>query len=140
MEQFLAVALANGLIIAAAFSGMALITNDAVLHVIQATGGIFLVHIGIVFLRSRTALDPAEVHRAARTTWTCNLGLGLASGLLNPKNALFYVSLASAVTTASPAALVLYGGWMFTLVLVWDLFVAMALGFRRADRRQRDEG
>lgn len=89
-------------------------------------------HIGIVFLRTRIALDPAEVHRAAGTTWTHNLGLGLASGLLNPKNALFYVSLASEVSAASPAVLVLYGGWMFTLVLVWDLFVAMALGSRRA--------
>src|SRR5690606_35425169 len=69
---------------------------------------------------------------AQRTTWLKNLGLGLTSGLLNPKNALFYVSLAAAVRAAAPLTLVLYGIWMFCVVLVWDVFVAVGLGSRRA--------
>ena len=56
----------------------------------------------------------------------------MASGLLNPKNALFYVSLAAAVGTAAPLALTFYGVWMFSIVLVWDVFVAVVLGSRRA--------
>lgn len=61
-----------------------------------------------------------------------NFGLGLASGLLNPKNALFYLSLASAIGTASSVTLALYGTWMFSIVLVWDVFVAVVLGSRSA--------
>lgn len=128
----LGVALANGFFITAAFSGLSLISHPVLLSIIQAAGGAFLTYIGVAFIRSRTELPIAGEPRAERTTWTKNLGLGLASGLLNPKNALFYLSLAAAVSGASPTALVLYGTWMFGLVLVWDLLVAGALGSRRA--------
>jgi threonine/homoserine/homoserine lactone efflux protein len=126
------IACANGILVAAAFSGLSLIRTPMVLHVVQAAGGVFLVWIGIAFRRAETGVERAEGSRTGRTTWTRNLGLGLVSGLLNPKNVLFYVSLAAALAGASPAALTLYGAWMVTIVLVWDLFVAVALGSPRA--------
>ena len=69
---------------------------------------------------------------AAGGAWGKNLGLGFASGLLNPKNALFYVSLAAGLATADAVSLELYGAWMFAVVLLWDLFLAIALGSERA--------
>ncbi|MFF9572000.1 LysE family translocator [Streptomyces sp. NPDC014685] len=123
---------ANGIFITAAFSGLSLISAPMVLHAIQAAGGVFLVWIGIAFFRAVAGVELAEQPRAGRTTWAKNLGLGLASGLLNPKNALFYVSLAAALADAGPVSLVFYGVWMVTIVLVWDLFVAVALGSERA--------
>jgi threonine/homoserine/homoserine lactone efflux protein len=126
------IACANGIFITAAFSGLSLISTSMVLHAIQAAGGVFLVWIGITFFRAEIGVELAEQPRAGRTTWAKNLGLGLASGLLNPKNALFYVSLAAALADAGPVSLMFYGAWMVTIVLVWDLFVAVALGSERA--------
>ncbi|GAB3165000.1 LysE family translocator [Myceligenerans halotolerans] len=126
------VAAANGLFIAAAFSGVSLVSDQVIVDLAQTAGGMFLTFVGVVFLRAGADSELGDQPRVVRTTWARNLGLGLASGLLNPKNALFYVSLATALTSASPASLVLYGAWMFTLVLVWDLFVAVALGSERA--------
>lgn len=128
----LGIASANGIFIAAALSGVSLIRHPILLDGIQLAGGGFLVLVGVAFLRSKERIDLDEGPSVRRTTWLRNLGLGLVSGLLNPKNALFYVSLAAAVSSAAPPALVLYGGWMFTVVLVWDVFVAVVLGSRRA--------
>ncbi len=61
-------------------------------------------------------------------SWPRSLVLGLMSGLLNPKNALFYASLAAAISANPPVVLAGYGVWMFTVVLVWDVFVAVLLG------------
>ncbi|WP_068484283.1 LysE family translocator [Pseudoclavibacter helvolus] len=125
------IALANGLLIGATFTGIALISQPEVLLVLQGAGGVFLIYIGWVFLRSRapTALPAAE--RAAQAAWARNLLLGLASGLLNPKNVLFYVSLAAGLASAQPSTLLLYGAWMVTVVLAWDLFVAIMIGSKR---------
>ncbi|AHW63650.1 Putative threonine efflux protein [Corynebacterium glyciniphilum AJ 3170] len=143
----LGIAVANGVIIAAAFSGLAMIQDPAVLGVVQLAGGLFLIYIGVAFLRSMTGEkrdDLAVPERAAacdgtdgthNSPWVRNVGLGLASGLLNPKNALFYVSLATAVSGAGAMALTVYGAWMVGLVLVWDLLVAVLFGSARALRR-----
>lgn len=128
----LGIAVANGVFITAAFSGISLVSQPTVLAAIQCAGGVFLMLVGVMFLRSRATVDLTATPRAERTTWLRNFGLGLGSGLLNPKNALFYLSLAAAISTAEPPVLALYGLWMFTVVLVWDLFVAIALGSRRA--------
>ncbi|PBB09045.1 lysine transporter LysE [Kocuria sp. WRN011] len=128
----LGIAIANGVFIAGAFVGVALISNPVVLDTIQMAGGIFLIFIGIAFLRSNPVIAPDRGTGVKSRTWLRNFGLGLASGLLNPKNAMFYVSLAAAVSTATPLSLVLYGAWMFAVVLVWDVFVAVVLGSRHS--------
>lgn len=132
------IAVANGVFIAAAFSGLSLISHPVVLDVVQAAGGLFLTCVGIVFLRAEIGgglgdrVELAGHPRVEGSTWVKGFGLGLTSGLLNPKNALFYVGLATALGSASRTELVFYGVWMFAIVLVWDLFVALALGSERA--------
>lgn len=128
----LGIATANGIFIAAAFSGLALISHPTVLAVIQVAGGVFLLYVGVAFIRSNARFDPDQEPGIEQATWVKNFGLGIASGLLNPKNALFYLSLAAALAGAPPLTLIAYGAWMFTIVLVWDVFVAIALGSRRA--------
>lgn len=129
------IALANGLFIAAAFSGLSVISHPLLLGAIQAIGGVFLTYLGIVFFRSPSQIIDAGASPAIRTSWSKNLGLGFTSGLLNPKNALFYVSLAAIVSSASPVSLALYGAWMFSVVLLWDLLLAVTLGSKRTLRR-----
>lgn len=128
----LGIAVANGIFIAAAFSGLALISHPAVLNSIQVAGGAFLIYIGTAFVRFKERSGLHEQTLMERATWARNFRLGLASGLLNPKNALFYLSLAATLTQASPLRLVAYGVWMFSVVLAWDIFVAVALGTKRA--------
>lgn len=135
----LGIAAANGLIITAAFTGLSAIQNPLVLSAVQLAGGLFLVYIGVVFLRSSLGTQSDDLTPTANatdtgTTWTRNVGLGLASGLLNPKNALFYVSLATAVSGAGTMSLVFYGAWMVGLVLAWDLLVAVLFGSARSLR------
>lgn len=128
----LGIATANGIFIAAALSGVSLVSHPLVLDAIQLAGGGFLILVGVAFLRSRARIELHDAPSTQRRSWLRNLTLGVASGLLNPKNALFYVSLAAAVGAAAPSTLTLYGVWMFSVVLVWDVFVAVVLGSRRA--------
>lgn len=130
----LGIACANGIFIVAAFSGLSLISNPVVLQLVQLAGGGFLIFIGGMFLRSRTAVPIDEGPIIESSTWLRNFGLGITSGLLNPKNALFYVSLAASIHNDDTATLVLYGVWMFTVLLVWDIFVAVIFGSHRALR------
>ncbi|MEU2199254.1 LysE family transporter [Isoptericola sp. NPDC019482] len=126
------IACANGVFVAGAFAGLSVVTSPAVLLAVQGAGGAFLVVMGVAFLRAPVDVDLAAGAWGGPASWTRNLGLGLASGLLNPKNALFYVSLAATLTAASAGARVFYGAWMVAVVLAWDLFVAVALGSERA--------
>lgn len=125
------IAAANGIFIAAAFGGLSLISHPTVLLGVQLAGGVFLAYIGVAFLRSSAHMSLTTGTRAAPTSGARSLALGLASGLMNPKNALFYVSLASVVAGAAPLVLVGYGVWMVAVVFVWDVLVAVALGSRR---------
>ncbi len=126
------IATANAIYITAAFSGIALISNPVLLDAIRLFGGGFLIVIGIAFLRSPARIDPNQSPNAERTTWLKNFGLGIASGLLNPKNALFYISLAIAIAGSPPLVLLGYGTWMVSILLAWDVLVAVLLGSRRA--------
>nr|WP_245193253.1 LysE family translocator [Kocuria sp. JC486] len=129
------IALANALFISAAFAGLGFITNPVVLSVFELVGGGFLTYVGVQFFRADArATVPLEAQRSSAVNpqlrWRL-LGTGFASGLLNPKNALFYVSLAAAVAPAPAGSLIFYGTWMFTVVLTWDLLLAFALGAPR---------
>ncbi|WP_066913374.1 LysE family translocator [Millisia brevis] len=131
----LGIAAANGMFIALAFSGIALISDSTVLRVIQAAGGVFLTYLGVLFLRSVGRLSHEEPRTTPSRGWFGNVITGFASGALNPKNALFYVSLAAALTDVGPRVLALYGIWMFAVVLAWDLFIARILGSETARAR-----
>lgn len=135
----LGIALANGLFIGAAFGGVAVLqAGSALFLALQLAGCAYLLYIGALFLRfaGRNRLAAAET-AAGQTArgWLGSLGMGFTSGILNPKNALFYASLASMIGSSSVLLKGLYGGWMFTAVLAWDLLVALAIGNRRVLRR-----
>lgn len=127
----LGVALANAVFIAAAFSGLSVVSHPAVLDAIQLAGGGFLIWMGIAFVRADPRMNLASESRVRAANWARHLGLGFTTGILNPKNALFYLSLAAAIQGAGPATLVGYGVWMFSIVLIWDLCLAALLSSGR---------
>lgn len=140
------VALANGVYIALAFSGVAKLQSGSVLfQVIQVAGSVFLLYVGTLFVRHAGAAalpsmaeqpTSASPHRAS-SRWARAFALGGMSALLNPKNALFYASLAAMLSVPGTTAgtRVFYGLWMFSVVLGWDLLVAGLVGRASVMRR-----
>jgi len=133
----LGIALANGAFIAMAFTGLSVLQEGSLLFTaLQLAGASYLLYIGVLFLRhaGRTRLG-AVAGESAVPGWWRGLGMGFLSGILNPKNALFYASLASMVASASGSWKTAYALWMFSIVLLWDLLVAVAIGNQRVLRR-----
>ncbi|UQY35499.1 LysE family translocator [Pseudomonas fulva] len=136
----LGIAVANGVFIVAAFSGVSVLQQGSAPFItLQLVGCLYLLYLGVLFIRhagSSLLQAPGEAPPGGRTSWLQAAGMGFLSGLLNPKNALFYVSLASMLGAQSSAAWkTFYGLWMFAVVLGWDLLVALAIGNGRLLRR-----
>ena len=133
----LGIALANGAFIAMAFTGLSVLQEGSLLFTtLQLAGAGYLLYIGVLFLRhaGQTQLGAVAGQQAAQGWWR-GLAMGFLSGILNPKNALFYASLASMVSNASVGWKTTCAVWMFSVVLLWDLLVAMAIGNQRVLRR-----
>lgn len=134
----LGVALANGVFIVAAFVGTAALRpGSSVFVALQLAGCAYLLYLGVLFIRHAGSSDLAVAAASgttapahSRAAWRRAAGMGFLSGILNPKNALFYASLAAMLTDphASVGWKTLYGTWMFSVVLLWDLLVAVLIG------------
>ena len=136
----LGIALANGVFIIAAFAGFSALRPGGLPFVtLQLFGCLYLLYLGWLFichagdrtLQVTPGAAPGQSTVAAHTaSWLCAMGMGFLSGILNPKNALFYASLAAMLTGAhaSVGSKIAYGTWMFGIVLLWDLLVAVAIG------------
>jgi len=142
----LGIAVANGVFIAAAFAGTAALRPDSVLFVVlQLAGCAYLLYLGVLFARhaggNALAVPAADEHGTTLAhplaAWRRAAGMGFLSGILNPKNALFYASLAAMLTgpRASVGWKTAYGTWMFSVVLLWDVLVAVLIGNQAMLRR-----
>jgi len=133
------IAMANGVFIVAAFGGVSVFRTDSVAFAaIQLAGCMYLLYMGGLFVlhAGSSSLTTAACRTGRQSSsgrlWWRGAGMGFLSGILNPKNALFYVSLASLVSSSpiSAAWKITYGIWMFGVVLLWDILVAAAIGNR----------
>ena len=137
------IAIANGIYIGLAISGVALMQSSSFLFSVLKWGGCaYLAWLGWRFLTVRgETIVPLAENQAARTAapgaWWRECRTGFLSGILNPKNSLFYASLSSlgfGRETAFDVQLA-YGAWMFSVVLLWDLGIARAVGHPPVVRR-----
>lgn len=136
----LGIAIANGVFITAAFAGTAVLRPESTAFVIlQLAGCAYLLYLGVLFIRyagdyalEGVAAQQGRANQPAQQAiaWWRAAGMGFLSGILNPKNALFYASLAAMLTGphASVGWKAFYGAWMFSVVLLWDLLVAVLIG------------
>jgi len=127
----LGIALGNAIYITLVIFGWANIReNQLVFATVEALGAMYLFWIGQRLLRSKQpdSLLKAE-HVKIPSAWN-QLILGLNSALLNPKNALFYMSLMTVILGNEVTLIqqISCGVWMFLAVLLWDLFIATAIG------------
>ena len=137
------IALANGVYIGLAISGVAVLQEVAGLFaVLKWAGCAYLAWLGWRFLTVRgEAIVPLTETQAPRAVtpgaWWRECRTGFLSGILNPKNSLFYASLFSlGFGRETPFDVQLaYGVWMFSVVLLWDLGIARAVGHPPIVRR-----
>ena len=118
------IAAGNGLYILLVILGSHALRQFTLLFtVIELLGALYLLWIGSLLVRSPAR--PLTLNSTAQRcpSWRRQLLLGLGSALLNPKNALFYLALMTALLgpdVTLPQQSV-SGIWMVTVVLAWDL-------------------
>lgn len=137
------IATANAVYLLAAVFGLETVRQwTGLMEALRLFGAAYLLYIGVLLLRApMRPLDGGDatsfLHlRSLRRQFS----LGLLSGLLNPKNAIFYLSLFTAMVSpqTSLGMRCLYGLWMALLVLLWDMAVALTVGNDRLKTRLGD--
>ncbi|WP_333500525.1 LysE family translocator [Kluyvera sp. CHPC 1.2972] len=133
------IAAGNGLYILLVVIGSGLLRQAPLLFtLIELLGSAYLLWVGIQLLKSRAGKrEWQHTASSSRPSLVKQLLLGLGSSLLNPKNALFYLALMTAllgpdVTVAQQA---ICGVWMTSVVLLWDLLLIVLIALPQVQRR-----
>lgn len=116
--------------------GSVLASSIPIMITLKFIGGLFLIYLAIQALKmnrssykapevSESGINPSSFHRELIT--------GFVSGILNPKNLLFYLSLFSVVLTndVSFSFKLGLGIWMTFIVFVWDVAIIFLLSTRK---------
>ena len=132
------IAIGNGLYILLAIIGWGILRQLPLLFtVIELLGALYLLWIGSLLVRSRPQTLTGTDAQSTCPGFGKQLLLGLGSSLLNPKNALFYLALMTALLGPSVTLLqqTMSGIWMTSVVLCWDLLIVMFIGLPQIQRR-----
>ena len=132
------IAVGNGLYILLAIIGWGILRQLPLLFtIIELLGALYLLWIGSLLIRSRPQTLTGAEARSTCPGFGKQLLLGLGSSLLNPKNALFYLALMTALLGPSVTLLqqTMSGIWMTSVVLCWDLLIVMFIGLPQIQRR-----
>ena len=130
------IASANALYIALCLLGVGAIlaSSVVVLVALKVIGGLFLIYLAVQALRAKKS-DYANLsieaanEEAAHTTFVKEFITGFMSGVLNPKNLLFYLSLFTVVLTSDVSLMfkIGLGIWMTAVVFFWDVAIIYLL-------------
>ena len=132
------IAIGNGLYILLAIIGWGILRQLPLLFtIIELLGALYLLWIGSLLIRSRPQTLSGADAQSTCPGFGKQLLLGLGSSLLNPKNALFYLALMTALLGPSVTLLqqTMSGIWMTSVVLFWDLLIVMFIGLPQIQRR-----
>lgn len=128
------IAAGNALYIILAVAGWSAIRQSPVLYrLLELAGALYLLWLGRMLIRSsKTAAF--NIEELPPLTPLKQLAMGLSSALLNPKNAIFYLTLMTVIIgeSATLAQQAFVGVWMTSLVFFWDVGVAAVISHRKA--------
>ena len=126
------IAAANSVYISLAIIGFECISKlPLLMQVLHYAGGGYLLYLGFLLLKApKNSLSAQQSDNILLAPKLAGQFLvGFTSGILNPKNSIFYLSLFTAMV--SPATPLpqrsLYGLWMATVVLGWDMMIAAVI-------------
>lgn len=127
------IATANGVYLIIAVLGLETVREmNGLMLVLKFLGSGYLIYIGVMLLRAplRAINTGKPVVALHHPDMRRQFVLGFLSALFNPKNAIFYLSLFTAmVAVETPLTIrVFYALWMVGIVFVWDMGVALAFG------------
>lgn len=141
----LGVASANAVYIGLCLVGVGsiLAASIPVMITLKIIGGLFLIYLAVQALRARKSsynnLDIAgsENSSSTKSTFLSEFFTGFMSGILNPKNLLFYLSLFAVVLTPEIGFYFKLGLgiWMASIVFLWDLSIIFLLSTRTMRRK-----
>ena len=115
--------------------GSILAASVPIMIALKIIGGLFLIYLAVQALRARKSsynnLDIVESKNndSIKSTFLKEFFTGFMSGILNPKNLLFYLSLFTVVLTPEVgfAFKLGLGIWMTVIVFLWDLSIIFLL-------------
>lgn len=137
----LGIALGNALYICLAVSGWSVMRQIPSLYrLMELAGAGYLAWLGFLLLRESRHAATGAASLATQTASPLSpakqLLTGLGSALLNPKNAVFYLTLMTVILgpTATLPQQAFAGIWMTLLVFAWDAALAAAISLPGAQR------
>lgn len=137
------IAAGNAIYIALAVLGWSgLKESPALYRAVELAGAAYLLWLAFRLWQSAgkgaAELSPNRAEARALGPWA-QFSAGLASALLNPKNAVFYLALMTVITGpgASLGQQAAAGVWMTLLVLGWDLLLAALIAHPAVQERIR---
>ncbi len=133
------IAAANGVYLVVAVLGLEAVREmRALMQVLKFLGGGYLIYIGVMLLRApRRAIEAGDPVMALHVPGLRRqFTVGFLSAIVNPKNAVFYLSLFTVMVSVKTSLVVrfLYALWMVGIVFVWDMGVALAFGNARVKK------
>lgn len=134
------IALGNAVYILLAAAGWSAIRRSPVLYqCMELAGAAYLIWMGCLLLRSSRHAADLSVREAPRLSPGGQLLAGLSSALLNPKNAVFYLTLMTVILgpDATLAQQAFSGAWMTFLVFAWDAGLAAVISLPGAQQALR---
>ncbi|AOW84124.1 LysE family translocator [Vibrio mimicus] len=139
------IALANAVYIGLCLVGVGsiLAASVSIIIALKIVGGLFLIYLAIQALKARrssyetfevSGLEGASTHSSS---FHYELVTGFMSGILNPKNLLFYLSLFTVVLTndVSFSFKLGLGIWMTLVVFLWDAAIIFLLSTNKVRSR-----
>ena len=137
----LGIALGNALYICLAVSGWSIMRQVPSLYrIIELAGAGYLAWLGFLLLRASRQTSAGAAGLATAEAIPLSPGrqllTGMGSALLNPKNAVFYLTLMTVILgpTATLPQQTFAGLWMTLLVFAWDAGLAAAISLPGAQR------
>lgn len=129
----LGIASANGIYILLAIGGFSVLReNMLIFWGMKLVAAGYLFYLGVLLIRSSQRIICAEEAGDGTTeiTITQIFLRGFISAILNPKNAIFYLSLMALIVSQQTSVThqLFYGAWMFSAVLIWDMLVSLCIG------------
>ncbi|WP_033930538.1 LysE family translocator [Vibrio cholerae] len=139
------IALANAVYIGLCLVGVGsiLAASVSIMIALKIVGGLFLIYLAIQALKARrSSYETFEVSESEGASTHSNsfhyeLVTGFMSGILNPKNLLFYLSLFTVVLTndVSFSFKLGLGIWMTLVVFFWDAAIIFLLSTNKVRSR-----
>jgi len=136
------IASANALYIALCLIGVGslLATSVMIMIVLKIAGGLFLIYLAVIALLAKKQdyqSIATQMPAGKETSFSKEFLTGFMSGILNPKNLLFYLSLFTVVLTneVSLSFKIGLGIWMTSVVFLWDLSVIYVLSRDKVRRK-----